>query len=186
MQDIIPYEKRIRDKRYKKIIEEKIILGEKVDIYDFAQYMRFNPTLGEYILYHEFLFKRQEKFRKQHIIKPFIVDFYCPGLKLVIEADGSSHDDKYEYDIRREAFLIEKGYNIARITEKDILRNLDSVAQFLADVFKYIFLLKKYNIKPGVGERYLASPLSFGKKEILDLFTEEERKPVEDVFEKWY
>ena len=184
MNEFIPFEKLLKNKKYRKEIKEKIIAGERVNIYDFASYMRSNPTYGEFILYNEFLSKRPEKFRKQHIIKPFIVDFYCSELKLVIEVDGSSHDDKLEYDKKREEFLTKRGYFIARVPEVEIEAYSTGVAPFLADVFKYIDLLKKHNIKPKVGEIFLFSPLAFGKPEILCLFTEEERKPVEDVFKK--
>ena len=47
------------------------------------------------------------KFRRQHVIAPYIVDFYCHELGLVIELDGSQHgtDDAVEYDAERTQFL---------------------------------------------------------------------------------
>jgi len=185
MKNIIPLEILLKNKKYRESIKEKIIAGERVNIYNFANYMRNNPTYGEYILYNEFLSKRPEKFRRQHIIKPFIVDFYCSELNLIIEIDGSSHEGRFEYDKKRENFLISKGNFMVRVTEEDIEKNPTGVVPVLADIFKYMGLLKNYKIKPKVGEVFVSSPLVFGNPEILSLFTEEERKPVEDVFKKY-
>jgi len=51
------------------------------------------------------------KFRRQHPIGPYFVDFYCPAAKLVIEFNGLSHDDdrQWAYDQRRQAWLEAQG-----------------------------------------------------------------------------
>lgn len=62
--------------------------------------LRNNSTLAEAVLW-KYLQNKQAfgyRFRRQKVIGKYIVDFYCPKLKLVIEIDGSSHDYKYEYD----------------------------------------------------------------------------------------
>jgi len=176
-------QKYIKDIEYRNKIKEKIIKGEPVNIVDFAKYMRFNPTYGEYIIFHEYLEKRSEKFRRQHIIKPFIADFYCHSLNLVIEIDGSSHENKLEYDKRRELFLINKGIFIARVPEKECKTNLSGVVSFLADVIKYLYMIKRYGIKFQYGVIFSVSPLVFGEPEILKKFSKKDAEPVEDVFE---
>ena len=49
------------------------------------------------------------KFRRQHPIGPFIVDFYCAACRLVVEIDGESHAEQVEYDLARTAWLNETG-----------------------------------------------------------------------------
>lgn len=66
-------------------------------------------------------------FDRQRVIGNFIVDFYIKQLGLVIEIDGSSHDDKVEYDKAREEFLITLGLKVYRIQVGDIMRNMTPV-----------------------------------------------------------
>lgn len=69
------------------------------------------------------------KFRRQHPINIFIVDFYCHEYKLVIEIDGEIHFESKvkEYDIRRTKELQKFGITIVRFTNEEILFNLDVV-----------------------------------------------------------
>lgn len=67
------------------------------------------------------------KFRRQHGIGPYILDFYCPELKLCVELDGSSHDNKYDYDEKRTAFLREQGIEVVRFTNAQVWANLEWV-----------------------------------------------------------
>ena len=69
------------------------------------------------------------KFRRQHAIEPYIVDFYCAEAKLVVEIDGESHDGRQEYDRRRDEYLEKLGLRVMRITNGDVLENLDGVAE---------------------------------------------------------
>jgi len=69
-----------------------------------------------------------ERFLRQRPIKNFIVDFFCPELKLIIEIDGNSHFHKPEYDAYRERQLKELGFEIIRFTEGDVLNNFDKVS----------------------------------------------------------
>jgi very-short-patch-repair endonuclease len=76
------------------------------------------------------------KFRRQHPIEPFIVDFYCPEAKLVIELDGESHNDREAYDADRSKLLAKLGLNVMRITNDDVLTNLDGVAEGILRVVR--------------------------------------------------
>ena len=64
-----------------------------------------HPTYGEYLLFHIYLKKRPEHFRRQHIAEPFVLDFYLHSLKLIIELDGDSHYIKHKYDEMRDRFF---------------------------------------------------------------------------------
>jgi len=72
-------------------------------------------------------------FDRQKIIGNYIVDFYCGNCQVVIEIDGSSHDDKQEYDAARDAYLESLGLTVIHIPAKDILQNLDATMQWLSD-----------------------------------------------------
>ena len=74
---------------------------------------------------------RHVKFRRQVPIGPFIVDFLCMPLKLVIEVDGGIHEHQPEYDIAREEYLREWGYRILRFRNEEIQKRLPVVLQCL-------------------------------------------------------
>ncbi len=69
------------------------------------------------------------KFRKQHPVWIFIVDFYCHEYKLVIEVDGEIHNEEelIEHDLNRTAELNKFGLKMLRFTNDQILFNIDSV-----------------------------------------------------------
>jgi len=71
------------------------------------------------------------KFRRQHPIGPFIADFYCHQYKLVIELDGSVHDEveQQDYDQNRDSWMREYGLTILRFTNQDVFENMDFVKQ---------------------------------------------------------
>jgi very-short-patch-repair endonuclease len=74
------------------------------------------------------------KFRRQHGIGPYIVDFYCPEQSLVIEVDGDSHadDDQIVKDRQREKYLRSRGLRVIRYINDDIVKNLEGVLEDLA------------------------------------------------------
>jgi len=69
------------------------------------------------------------KFRRQYSVGPYIVDFYCPCLKLVIEVDGDSHFRKgaYEYDRQREKYIEQFGVRFLRFTNLEVYNQLNDV-----------------------------------------------------------
>jgi very-short-patch-repair endonuclease len=76
------------------------------------------------------------KFRRQHPIGPFILDFYCAEAKLAVEVDGQSHDypDRIEHDRRRTVWLHQQGLRVIRLAAEDVRVNLESVLEFIARV----------------------------------------------------
>lgn len=78
------------------------------------------------------------KFRRQHGIGNYIVDFYCPEKKLVIEVDGDSHyrDGYQEKDFERDKFLISIGIKVLRFTNDEIMKNFESVLEKLLEELK--------------------------------------------------
>jgi very-short-patch-repair endonuclease len=74
--------------------------------------------------------------KRQRPILNFIVDFFVPEIKLIIEIDGSSHFNKGEYDRFREDKLKELGFELVRFKEGDILQNIDNVQIELMHIFE--------------------------------------------------
>jgi very-short-patch-repair endonuclease len=68
------------------------------------------------------------KFRRQVPLGPFIVDFACFEMKIIVEVDGSQHA-KNQHDVARDLYFNERGYRVLRFWNNDVLRNLDGVLQ---------------------------------------------------------
>jgi very-short-patch-repair endonuclease len=71
------------------------------------------------------------KFRWQFGVGPYVLDFYCPELKLAIEIDGESHfrDDSDKGDVDRQTFIESFGVQFLRFTTVEVGKNLDGVVQ---------------------------------------------------------
>jgi very-short-patch-repair endonuclease len=67
------------------------------------------------------------KFRRQHAIGPFTVDFYCHEHRLVIELDGNSHIDQAKHDRQREEYLANERLTVLRFQNDDVLSDIESV-----------------------------------------------------------
>lgn len=89
-----------------------------------ARSLRKNPTEPEIILWQKVLCRNQlygYKFLRQKPIGNFIVDFYCPKLRLVIEVDGHTHDVDSKYDKERTEQLNKIGVEVVRYTNPDVM-----------------------------------------------------------------
>jgi len=62
---------------------------------------------------------------------PYVVDFYCPAAKLVVELDGEVHGDRLVEDAERTAWLEARGYRVVRFAAVDVLANLEGVVEEL-------------------------------------------------------
>ncbi|MGN6758300.1 MAG: endonuclease domain-containing protein [Thermomicrobiales bacterium] len=67
------------------------------------------------------------RFRRQHPVGPYFLDFFCPAGGLVIELDGAVHEATREYDEERTRYLAAYGYRVIRFKNEEVLRNLASV-----------------------------------------------------------
>jgi very-short-patch-repair endonuclease len=75
-------------------------------------------------------------FRRQHAIGPYIVDFCAAQRKLIIEIDGSQHNEQKEYDAERTAFLNQKGYRVIRFWNHEIENNIETVLEAILQAAK--------------------------------------------------
>jgi len=103
-----------------------------------AGILRRRMTLAEVLLWKKLRDRKifNTKFRKQHPIYFFIVDFYCHEFKLVIEVDGDIHNDEIssEYDLSRTAELNRFGIRVIRFTNDQIIYNIDWVITKIHEV----------------------------------------------------
>ena len=102
------------------------------EIVPLAKALRKNMTSEEKHLWYDFLKDYPIKFTRQKVLGKYIVDFYCPKAKLVVEIDGTQHYDKdgIEYDAERTEFL--KGYDITviRMLNRDVNSNFNAVCKY--------------------------------------------------------
>lgn len=75
-------------------------------------------------------------FRRQHPLGPYVLDFYCPQLRLAIEVDGQGHlmGTQPEHDQRRDAWLSAQGVEVVRIEAAEVMRDPDAAADGIWNV----------------------------------------------------
>ena len=97
--------------------------------------MRREPTEPEYRLWLQLRAERFQgaKFRRQKVIGPYIVDFASRGPMLVIEVDGDTHAGREMHDAVRTRYLETQGYRVIRVSNIDVMRNMDGVLQYLGE-----------------------------------------------------
>ena len=116
--------------------EERVSQKAREGLIERARQMRKEPTNAEALLWTR-LRKRQLdrlKFRRQHIIQYFIVDFYCPWVKLAIEIDGPVHDLQEEYDQERKKIIQESECQVVRFKNADVEKDLDLVVTRICNI----------------------------------------------------
>ena len=97
-----------------------------------ARQLRKEMTLPEVLLWNRLRGKPMGvKFRKQHPMGEFVLDFYCAAERVAIEIDGIAHDmgNRPAEDIRRDTWLGKQGVEVLRIPAKDLLLDVDEVAE---------------------------------------------------------
>ena len=101
---------------------------------DRARSLRRKATPPEQILWSVLRGRRLAglKFRRQEPIGPYVVDFCCRQLKLIVELDGMSHEDSGDRDETRRRWLQEQGYRVVRVTNWDVNEDLEAVARAIA------------------------------------------------------
>ena len=116
---------------------------------EFAKSMRHTATDAEHLMWQLLRAKSfiNLKFRRQHVITPYIVDFYCHEISLVVELDGGQHgtDDAKEYDVERTKFLEALGLTVVRYLNHDVLGRTDVV---LGDLWNVCTELKTKSTSP--------------------------------------
>ncbi len=98
-----------------------------------ARSMRCSPTEMEARLWQRL--RRRNigvRVRRQVVIGPFIVDFFCPTARLVVEVDGPVHEERHDVDLERDRFLLSLGVRVIRVSNEDVLNDLETVVRAVA------------------------------------------------------
>jgi very-short-patch-repair endonuclease len=115
----------------RRVIERNMFYGAKKNIFLRAIDLRNNMTEAEKILWEELKKKEifKARWKRQHPIDIFIVDFYCHKFKLAVEVDGEIHLNKeiLEHDDGREYEIEKFGIKILRFTNKEVFEDIESV-----------------------------------------------------------
>jgi len=111
--------------------------GSKVSTQAHARELRHATTEAEQKLW-SFLRNRQlkgKKFRRQHPINQYVVDFYCHECNLAIELDGNFHRqvETKEYDESRTALLNENGITVLRFWNEEVLNEAEKVLKKISE-----------------------------------------------------
>ena len=99
----------------------------------FAKSLRKKMTLAEVLLWNHL--KRRQlgvDFDRQKAIGRFVVDFFCKQLRLAVEVDGESHDDKQEKDQSRDNELMQAGIKVIRVWDYDVKHDMEAVVKTIA------------------------------------------------------
>jgi very-short-patch-repair endonuclease len=98
---------------------------------EIARKLRVDQTTAESILWHQLRSRqvRGRKWRRQHPVGPYVVDFLCFQVRLIVEIDGDVHAFQREQDEARQAYLESYGFCVIRFSNDDIFHNLEGVLQ---------------------------------------------------------
>ena len=114
-------------------------LMNKEENKEYRKSLRNHSTSAEAVLWRMLKGKQLDglKFRRQQGIGPYIVDFYCPKIKLAIELDGEVHNARADYDERRAAFLAEKkGIHVLRFENRTVFESPWRIFEAIEDYLK--------------------------------------------------
>ncbi|SMP59011.1 Very-short-patch-repair endonuclease [Neorhodopirellula lusitana] len=92
------------------------------------------------------------KFRREHPIDPWIVDFACVAKSLVVEIDGGYHDGKIDDDLRRQRDLESRGWKVVRFTDQEVEQDAEAVARGIAAAIEMEYSFDP-RLKTGSGAR---------------------------------
>jgi len=125
-----------------RVIERNMFYAASRNTFEMAHALRKNMTDAEKILWKRLKDKGifKVKFRRQHPVDIFVLDFYCHELKLAIEVDGEIHlsTEARGYDDGRTYELEKYGIKILRFTNEQIFENLDYVQNYILNIINDI------------------------------------------------
>ena len=100
-----------------------------------ARKLRLTPTDAEIRLWSHLRRRQLEgfRFRRQHPLRPYVVDFFCAAAKLAVEVDGGQHGEESE---GRARWIEAQGYRVVRFWNNDVLVNTDGVLRTILDALR--------------------------------------------------
>ncbi|MFC2101962.1 endonuclease domain-containing protein [Bacteroidota bacterium] len=122
----------------KKFVDRSMFYNASPEIFKRAKELRGNMTAAERLLWSEISNGKIDgyRFKSQHPIDRFIVDFYCHKARLVIEIDGEVHheEEQFERDEGRTAELQEFGLGVLRFTNQEVLEDIENVLKIIQQI----------------------------------------------------
>ena len=114
----------------------RVIRSASADKVHFARDQRHKPTRAEELLWSALRSSALGvRFRRQHAVGDFVLDFYCDEARLAVEIDGPDHANRANYDVWRDERLAELGIRVMRIrpeaVEKDLSKVLERIREGL-------------------------------------------------------
>ena len=111
--------------------DDKLFKGAKASVFENARNLRKELTDAEELLWQELRSRKLNgwKFRRQHPVSRYVADFYCCEKRLVVEVDGSVHDEneQKEYDEARTKDLASMGIQVLRFRNSEVEENVTDV-----------------------------------------------------------
>ena len=109
-----------------------------------ARELRHRQTKAESLVWSVLRANRlcNKKFRRQHPVHPFVADFACCEMAMIVEIDGGYHDYTYEDDSHRQQYLEEQGWRVLRFSNEEVIEDVEAVA---------IAIAKSMGLKPTYG-----------------------------------
>jgi very-short-patch-repair endonuclease len=124
------------------VIERNMFYGAHKSIFAKAFELRNNLTAAEKILWERLKDRKtfRDRFKSQHPVDIFIVDFYCHRHKLAIEVDGEIHlnEDTLSYDQGRQYEIEKFGIKVLRFTNRDVIDNTQQVVDKILDEIRLL------------------------------------------------
>ncbi len=112
-----------------------MIVRYRQDLKQLSRELRNKSTLAEVLLWNQLKQRKMlgYQFARQKPIWDYIVDFYCPKLKLVVEIDGDSHRDRFATDLRRQQLIQNMGIHFLRFNDLDVKKDMGNVLQVIGN-----------------------------------------------------
>ncbi len=76
------------------------------------------------------------KFKRQYVVRGYIVDFCCPERRLIVELDGGQHAETLAYDERRSSLLAQDRFRVLRFWNSDVLQNIEGVLESIVQALQ--------------------------------------------------
>jgi len=109
------------------------VLPYNKNLKELARVLRKNMTDAERFLWSKIRRKQLKEFQfyRQKNIGDYIVDFYCPAAKLIVEIDGGQHysEENIVKDEVRDKFLSDLGFRVLRFSNSDVFKNIEGVVE---------------------------------------------------------
>ena len=113
---------------------------------EYRQILRRTTTPTENMLWRRLKGKQLDglRFRQQHGYGPYVLDFYCPSLRLCIELDGNIHDEEQVRlkDEERTEFLLEQRIHVLRFRNEDVENDVEGVLERIREYINRVIINK--------------------------------------------